>query len=111
MLPTPPMRGDVPWFKVKLLVLEFTVITLGATVPLIVTLFETPTVSSNNTWSLALKFVWMLLAVLIQSKVVFVSHTPLVPAEFHRKELPVASKVRLAETLLVVPLLLPTSTL
>src|SRR5579859_2261914 len=110
-LPGPLIRGDVPWAKVKLLVLELTVMTLGETVPLIVTMFETPTVSSNNTRSLVLNTVWALLLKLSQSVEVPVSQTPLAPPEFHFNELPVANRVKLAETLLVVPLLLPTTTL
>ena len=42
-------RGRSRLGKVKLLVLEFTVMTLGETVPLMVTLVGTPVVSSNNT--------------------------------------------------------------
>src|SRR5882724_1083880 len=108
-LPAPLMLPEL--LKVKLLVLELTVMTLGETVPLIVTRFETPTVSSNNTWSLVLKFVCVLPAKFSQSNELAVSHTPLVPPEFHLRKLPDASKVRLAETLLVVPLPLPTTTL
>src|SRR5882724_9837358 len=99
-LPAPLMLPEL--LKVKLLALELTLMTLGETVPLIVTRFETPTVSSNNTWSLEVKFVCMLL--LSQLNELPVSHTPLAPPEFHLRELPDASKVRLAETLLVVPL-------
>src|SRR5277367_3770093 len=98
-LPTPLIRGEDPWLKVKLLVLELTVKVLGETVPLIITLFETPTVSSNNTWSLALNTVCTLLFRLSQSAEIPVSHTPLPLPEFHFKELPVASRVTLTETL------------
>ena len=96
--------------RVKLLVLELTVMTLGETVPLIVTLFETPTVSSNNTWSKVLNTVWVLLLKFSQLAVLPVSQTSLVPPEFHLRE-SAATTVRLAEILLVVPLLLPTTTL
>src|SRR5882724_2334699 len=108
-LPAPLRLPEL--LKVKLLVLELTVMTLGETVPLIVTRFETPTVSSNNAWSLALKFVCMLLVKLSQSNEVPVSHTPLAPPEFHLRELPDASKVKPAGTLLVAPLPLPITTL
>src|SRR5438105_9117808 len=57
MMPAPLM--------VKLLALELTVMMLGETVPLTETVVGTPTVSSNNTWSLVLNTVaWLLLTLI-----------------------------------------------
>src|SRR5258708_25196353 len=96
---------------VKLLALELRVVMLGETVPLTNTVVGAPSVSSNNTRSLVLNTVAWLLLTLIQFAEVPVSQTALFAMSRHLSEFPTGNTVRSAESLLVVPLLLPTTTL
>src|ERR1700722_11580739 len=80
-LPVPVIMPEP--LKVKLLLLELTVMTPGKTVPLTDTVVGTPSVSSNNTWSLVLNTVCRLLLKLIQLAEIPVSQTPLLPLELH----------------------------
>ena len=75
----------VPELMLKLFTLEFTVMRLGATVPLTVTAVGTPGVSSNNTWSPWLNTVWVLLDKLSQSRVLFTSQVPLLLLVLHSR--------------------------
>src|SRR5882724_8572434 len=82
--PPTPVSVPEPLIR-KLLVPASTVMTLGETVPLTETVVGTPTVSSNNTWSLALNTVCTLLLKLIQLAELPSSHTPVLPPAFHCK--------------------------
>src|SRR5271154_1997021 len=85
--PVEPVMEPEP-LNVKLLVLESTVMELGKTVPVTVTLAGTPTVSSNNTGSLVLKTVGWPFVTLIQFVEMPVSQTPSLLFGLHFREGP-----------------------
>src|SRR5580692_486552 len=77
-----------PELMAKELVLELTVMELGETVPVTVTLVGTPTVSSNNTGSLAWNTAGWPFVTLIQFVEAAVSQTPLLLFGLHCREGP-----------------------